>query len=31
MIEQHQLWRDLNWVSVDEPDTHDFNQLRDTY
>lgn len=31
MIEQHQLWQDLNWVSVDEPDTHDFNQLKDTY
>ena len=23
--------RGLNWVSVDQPDTHDFNQLRDTY
>lgn len=31
MIEQHQLWQDLNWVSVDQPDTHDFNQLRDNY
>ncbi|MCH5462018.1 magnesium transporter CorA family protein [Lactobacillus sp. LC28-10] len=31
MIEQHRLWQDLNWVSVDQPDTHDFNRLRDTY
>jgi len=31
MLEQHQLWQGLSWVSVDQPDTHDFNQLRDTY
>lgn len=31
MIAQHQLWQGFNWVSVDKPDTHDFNQLRDTY
>lgn len=31
MIAQHELWQGLNWISVDQPDTHDFNQLRETY
>ncbi|GAX03641.1 magnesium and cobalt transporter [Secundilactobacillus pentosiphilus] len=31
MIAQHQLWQGLNWLSVDQPDSRDFNQLRDTY
>lgn len=31
MLEQHQLWQDLTWVAVDDPDRQDLERLRDDY